>query len=62
MTREYPQREKDPRKVKVQLNVKVPWEYREHLVEVAQERGTTINHLVNEALMTVYPMHRGFQS
>lgn len=62
MPRDYPQREDDPRKVKVQLNVKVTWEYREHLVKTAAQRGISINQLVNDALQMVVPMHKGFES
>lgn len=62
MPRDYPQREDDPRKVKVQLNVKVTWEYREHLIRTAHERGVSINQLVNDALQIVLPMYRGLES
>ena len=51
----------DPLQVKVQLNVKVPWEYREHLIRTALERGVSLNMLINNALMLVLPMHKGEQ-
>jgi hypothetical protein len=41
---------KDPSKIGVQLNVKVPWDYREMLVSEAKERHTSLNAIVREAL------------
>ena len=54
-----PRRVKDPKLLPVQLNVPVPWEYREHLIRVAQERQISLAQLVREALMTVLPYHKG---
>ena len=54
-------RHSDPTQVKVQLNIKVPWEYREHLIATANERGVSLNRLVNDALNIVLPLYRGVQ-
>lgn len=45
----------DPRDVSVQLNVKVPWHYREQLVRMAKDKGTSLNRLVVNGLVRSYP-------
>lgn len=54
-----PHRVKDPKQLPVQLNVPVPWEYREHLIRVAQDRQISLAQLVRDSLMTVLPYHKG---
>lgn len=56
----FQQKERDPHKVKVQLNVKVTWEFREHLTRLAEQNGVSINHLVNNALEASFPMRKGY--
>ncbi len=48
-------RRMDPEDVPVQLNVKVPWHYREQLVRLAKERGTSLNRFVVSALVRSVP-------
>lgn len=48
-------RRTSPEDVPVQLNVKVPWHYREQLVRVAREKGTSLNRLVVNALVRSIP-------
>ena len=45
----------DPQDLAVQLNVKVPWHYREQLVREAREKGTSLNRLVVNALVRSIP-------
>jgi predicted HicB family RNase H-like nuclease len=45
----------DPQDVPVQLNVKVPWHYREQLVREAKERGVSLNRHVVNGLVRSYP-------
>jgi predicted HicB family RNase H-like nuclease len=47
-----------PEDVPVQLNVKVPWHYREQLIRTAHERGISLNRLVVNALVRSYPPER----
>lgn len=49
----------DPSKVKVQINVKVTWEFREHMTAIAARNGVSLNHLINNALEASFPMHSG---
>jgi predicted HicB family RNase H-like nuclease len=42
----------------VQLNVKVPWHYREQLIRLAQEQGTSLNRIVINALVRSVPPER----
>lgn len=51
----------DPNKVPVQLNITVPFEFREHLHKLAEERHTSLTQMCREALMTMYPIHRGME-
>ena len=44
--------------VPVQLNVKVPWHYREQLVRMAKEKGLSLNRLVVNGLVRAYPPDR----
>jgi len=47
-----------PEDVAVQLNVKVPWHYREQLVRMAKEKGLSLNRLVVNGLVRSYPPER----
>jgi predicted HicB family RNase H-like nuclease len=47
-----------PEDVSVQLNVKVPWHYREQLVRMAKESGLSLNRLVINALVRSIPPER----
>jgi predicted HicB family RNase H-like nuclease len=48
-------RRQEARNVSVQLNVKVPWHYREQLVAMAKEQGVSLNRLVVNGLVRSYP-------
>lgn len=50
-----PSRRLSPADVPVQLNVKVPWHYREQLVRLAKEKNTSLNRLVVNALVRSIP-------
>lgn len=47
-----------PEEVPVQLNVKVPWYYREQLTQMAHERGLSLNRFVVNALVRSIPPER----
>jgi predicted HicB family RNase H-like nuclease len=53
---------KDPRRVNVQMNVSVPWEYREQLREMAEEKGESFSQFVRLALMKQIPERRNSRS
>ena len=55
---QFQQKQRDPTQLKVQLNVKVTWEFREHLAKLAEESGVSLNHLVSNALQAAFPMHK----
>lgn len=40
----------DPTQLPVQLNVQVPFEFREHLIEVARKRRISLSELVRSTL------------
>jgi predicted HicB family RNase H-like nuclease len=44
-------RQTDPRQLPVQLNVKVPWQLREELTDIATEQHISLNELVNKAIV-----------
>jgi len=44
-----------PEDVTVQVNVKVPWHYREQLQRMAREAGTSFNRFVVNALVRSVP-------
>lgn len=48
----------DPQDISVQLNVKVPWHYREQLVRMAREQKVSLNRFVVNALVRSYPPER----
>lgn len=48
----------DPTTAAVQLNIKIPWHYREQLTRIAQEQKLSLNRLVANALVRVYPPER----
>lgn len=48
----------DPQDVSVQLNVRVPYHYREQLVRMAQERHVSLNRFVINALVRSVPPER----
>lgn len=45
----------DPRMVPVQINVTVPWHYREHLREKAKELGISNQEMLRKALFKSHP-------
>jgi predicted HicB family RNase H-like nuclease len=47
-----------PEDTPVQLNVKVPWHYREQLVRLAKEGGLSLNRFVVNALVRSVPPER----
>lgn len=44
-----------PEDIAVQINVRVPWHYRETLIKTARRRGMSINRLCVNALVAAYP-------
>lgn len=48
----------DPQDVTVQLNVGVPWHYREQLAQEAAEQKMSLNRLVVNALVRIHPPKR----
>ena len=50
-----PIRRTSPEDVPVQLNVKVPWHYREQLIRTAREKNTSLNRLVVNAIVRSIP-------
>jgi len=47
-------RQKDPRLLPVQLNVKVPWSFREFLIAEAARQSKSLNQLIGDTLMEAY--------
>jgi len=47
-----------PEDTPVQLNVKVPWHYREQLVRLAKESGLSLNRFVVNAIVRSVPPDR----
>lgn len=48
----------DPQDVMVQLNIKIPWHYREQLTRMAAEAGASLARFVTDALTRAYPPDR----
>lgn len=48
----------DPQDISVQLNVRIPFHYREQLVRLARERGVSLNRYVVNALVRSVPPER----
>ena len=48
------QRKKEPRQLPVQLNVKIPWSFREFLSDQAEQEGLSLNKLVTQVLMAEF--------
>ena len=48
----------DPRDAPVQLNIRVPWFYREQLTRIARERKVSFNRLIANAIVRAYPPER----
>ena len=48
----------DPEDIPVQLNVRIPWHYREQLIAEAAERGVSLNRYVTNALVRQHPPTR----
>ena len=46
----YQSRATDPTKLPVQMNIKIPWDFREFLRLEAHQRKVSLNELVREAL------------
>lgn len=44
----------DPTKIPVQLNVKIPWDFKQFLYEKAESEGLSKNAFLVKALMTVH--------
>jgi hypothetical protein len=54
MTQPPKARVKDPTQLPVQMSVKVPWDFREFLYEVADAKETSISNLVRDDLLEKY--------
>ena len=54
-TSETKPRRRDAEDISVQINVRVPWHYRETLIALAESRGMSLNRLVINALVAAYP-------
>ena len=50
-------RNPDPSKVKVQMNVPITWEFREHLDNVSRARRISKSELIRMALEKEYPLN-----
>lgn len=48
-------RRRDAEDISVQINVRVPYHYRETLIRLADETGMSLNRLVINALVAAYP-------
>lgn len=48
-------RRRDAPDIAVQINVRIPWHYRETLINLAESRGMSLNRLVVNALVAAYP-------
>ena len=44
----------DPRHLPVQLNIRVPWDFREELYRISKKRGVSLNSLVVDVLQREY--------
>jgi hypothetical protein len=49
-----PERIRDPRQLPVQLNVKIPFDFREHLYQISKRQGVSMTSLVVDALRKEY--------
>jgi hypothetical protein len=47
-------REKDPRQLPVQLNITIPWAFKEYLIEVAEKNQMGLAQVVRKALDNEY--------
>lgn len=45
------QREKNPTQLPVQMNIKVPWQLREDIIEIARRRSVSLSKLTRDALV-----------
>jgi hypothetical protein len=48
----------DPLDIPVQLNVRIPWFYREQLIRLARENRISLNRLIANALVQTFPPQR----
>lgn len=48
-------RRRDAEDISVQINIRVPYHYRETLIRLAESRGMSLNRLVINALVAAYP-------
>lgn len=48
-------RRRDAEDISVQINIRVPYHYRETLIRLAESRGMSLNRLVVNALVATYP-------
>ena len=46
------ERQTDPTQISVQLNISVPWQLREDLIDIADKRGMSLAELVRGAIST----------
>lgn len=44
-------REKDPTQLPVQMNIKIPWQLREDMTQIAKRRKVSLAQLTRDALM-----------
>jgi predicted HicB family RNase H-like nuclease len=51
-------RYESPEDLAVQLNMKVPWHYREQLTRMAKEANLSLNRFVVNAIVRAYPPER----
>ncbi len=45
----------DPVDIPVQLNIRVPWHYREQLIAEARKQGVSFNRLITNCLVRAFP-------
>jgi predicted HicB family RNase H-like nuclease len=48
-------RRRDAEDISVQINVRIPYHYRETLIRLAEERSMSLNRLAINALVAAYP-------
>jgi predicted HicB family RNase H-like nuclease len=51
-------RRRDSDHISVQINVRIPYHYRETLIALAEKRSMSLNRLVINALVAAYPPER----
>lgn len=48
----------DPQLLPVQVNIKMTFQFREHLHKIASEQGVSLSHLIRNMLEASFPIYR----